>query len=353
VSAEHHCIYCERALPPATKPAHIFPEGLGGRLASTTTVCDDCNNSFSEIEGDACLRLAAMGAFRGARRGDRKFIKADVEYQGSRFRVENARMDESAKPPRNRGREWPMPARREDQIVTCANALRAKRLPPEAMLDGRFLLQQDDDVAPVESEQTEPVEHVFVWGDRNTKRLMIKIAIELLAYFAPEGARSEALERPRRFARYDEGHDMDFPAGPDTETAGARLPVIEATWFHGIEIWRSERKLNYRITLFSNMRWVGTLTECWTGSPLSASYTFDVTDPGRRSVETEPRDGATLVRKSHRVRKRENDLAVTAAETANFEIAERRAGRAPTPSFEDLYPDVKALMEKRGWIPKS
>lgn len=85
-------------------------EGLGGRLASTTTVCDECNKSFSDIEGDACLRLAAMGAFRGARRDDRKFIKADVEHPGSRFRVENARMDESPKPPR--GREWPTPALR-------------------------------------------------------------------------------------------------------------------------------------------------------------------------------------------------------------------------------------------------
>jgi hypothetical protein len=58
-----------------------------------------------------------------------------------------------------------MPARREDQFVICANALHAMKLPPEAMLDGRFILQQDADVPPVESEQTEPVEDLFIWGD--------------------------------------------------------------------------------------------------------------------------------------------------------------------------------------------
>jgi hypothetical protein len=347
------CIYCGQTLTLTTRPAHIFPEGLGGRLAATTTVCDECNNSFSDIEGDACVRLATMGAFRGARRGDRRYIKAVVEYQGSRFRVENSRMDESAKPPRNKGREWPMPARREDQIVTCANALRAMRLPPEAMLDGRFTLQQDGDVPPVEPEQAEPVEDVFNWGDRDTKRLMIKIAIELLAYFDSDAARSSEIDRIRRFARDDEGHDMDFPAGPDVETSGAGLPTVEAAWVHGIEIWTSGRKLNYRLTLFSYIRWVGTLTDGWSGPPLSASYTFDVTAPAEYMVISEARDGATLVRKSRRVRKREHDLAAAAVEAKNFETAERRTGRAPKPSFEELYPDVKALMEKRGWIQKS
>ncbi len=353
MEANHLCIYCGRILSAPTRPAHIFPEGLGGRLATTTTVCDACNNSFSDIEGEACLRLAAMGAFRGARRGDRKYVSAVVVHQGSAFRVENARMDERAKPPRNKGREWPMPARREDQIVTCANALRAMRLPPEAMIDGRFSLRQDPDVPPVESEQTDPVEGRLFWGDRDTKRLMIKIAIELLAYFNSEAARSGELERIRRFARYAAGHDMDFPAGPDTETSGAGLSAVVATWFHGIEIWTSDRKLNYRLTLFSNIRWVGTLTECWTGRPFSASYTFDVTDPAESVVVSEARDGATLVRKSHCLRKQENDRAAAAVEATNFETAERRAGRAPKPSFEDLYSDVKSLMERRGWIPKS
>jgi hypothetical protein len=81
------------------------------------------------------------------------------------------------------------------------------------MLDGRFNLEQEPDVSPVDPEQVEPVEGTLLWGDRNTKRVMMKIAIELLAHLEPDAARSGELERARRFARYDEGHEMDFRAG--------------------------------------------------------------------------------------------------------------------------------------------
>ncbi len=319
---------------------------MGGRRESTTTVCDDCNNDVSDIEGEACLRLAPIGAFRGARRGDRTYIAAKVEYRGSKWHVENARMDEMAKPPRQRGRIHPMGSRRQDQIATTAKALVQRGLPAEAMLDGRFKLEADADIPPVEPVQTESVEGRLLWGDRITKRVMIKIAIELLALVDADAARSSALERARLFARYNEGHDMDFPASPDTETEGANLSHVKATWFHGMDVWTSGRKVHYRITLFSEIRWVGTLTECWTGPAFSASHTFDVTDPAEQTLDHEPRDGATLVNKSRRLRRHELEAATARAEATNFETAERRVGRAPKPDFNDLYPDVKAWMEK-------
>jgi hypothetical protein len=68
------CIYCGRVLVVPTRPAHVFPNGAGGRLTTTTTVCNECNNSTSGIEGDFCLGLAQAGALVGARRGDRKPI---------------------------------------------------------------------------------------------------------------------------------------------------------------------------------------------------------------------------------------------------------------------------------------
>lgn len=347
VASLSRCIHCGCTLEVQTKPAHVFPEGLGGRLATTTTVCDDCNNSFSNIEGQVCLRLAAMGAFAGARRGDRKYVATEIEFQGSKWRLENGRMDEMAKPPREKGRVNPPPARREDQIATVARALRTRGLPPEAMLDGRFTQEEEPDVPAIEPVQTEPVEHGFNWGDGISKRVMIKIAIELLAYFDAEVARSPPFERARRFARYDDGNEMDFRAGPDSETSGAGLPHVVATWFHGMDVWTSGRKLNYGLTLFSHIRWVGTLTENWTGPAISASYTFDVTSPGQQTLACEPRDGATLVNKSHRVRMREHGEAVALVEKTNLDNAQRITFRAPKPDFEDLYPDVKAMMEKR------
>jgi hypothetical protein len=126
------------------------------------------------------------------------------------------------------------------------------------------------------------------------------------------------------------------------------MPHVDALRFHGIDVWTSGRKLPYRLTLFSEIRWVGTLTECWDGLPFSASYTFDVTDPAKLTITSEARDGATLVNKSYRVRARENEDAMARIEATNFENAERRSMRIPKPDFKDLYPDVKALMEKRG-----
>jgi HNH endonuclease len=348
VAAVYICIYCGCTLKVPTRPAHVFPEGLGGRLTTTTTVCDDCNNSFSNIEGQVCVRLAQTGAFAGARRGDRKHVSAELEFQGSKWRVENGRMDELAKPPRDKGRVHPMPARREDQVATVAKALRQRGLPPVAMLDGRFNLEQESDVPPVEPMQKEPIDGRLYWGDRVSKRVMIKVAIELVAYFHAEAARSPAIERCRRFARYDEGREMDFRAGPDTETSGANMPHVDALRFHGIDVWTSGRKLHYRITLFSVIRWVGTLTECWDGLAFSASYTFDVTDPAKLTITSEACDGATLVNKSYRVRARENEDAMARIKATNFANAERRSMRAPKPDFKDLYPDVKALMDRRG-----
>ena len=195
--------------------------------------------------------------------------------------------------------------------------------------------------------QTEPVEYWFTWGDGISTRVMIKIAIELLAHFDADAARSTELERARRFARYGDGYEVDFRAGADSETSGSGLPHVEAaTWLHGMDVWTSGRKLNYRITLFSHIRWVGTLTENWGGPAISACYTFDVTDPIRQTLHCESRDGAALVNKSRRVRMSESKEALALLVKTNFDNALRFRFRAPKPNFADLYRDVKGLMEK-------
>jgi hypothetical protein len=341
------CIYCGCRLVVPTRPAHVFPEGLGGRLTTIDTVCNDCNNSFSDIEGRICIRLAPFGALAGAMRGDRKPIGAVVEYRGSKWRVENARMDEMAPPPREKGRVQPMPARREDQIRTIAAALKAKKLPPEAMLDGRYTLEPEADIPPLEPIQEDPVDLGLTWGDRISKRVMIKVAIELLAHYDASSAQATELEAARRFARYDEGEEWDFRAGFDTETAAARIEPVAATLVHGIDIWTAGRRVHYRMTLFTELRIAGTLTDSWMGRAFGASYTFDVKDPANRSLVWEPRDGAPLVNKTRRVREREMLGAMQRFEETSLGNSARRRIRAPTPDFNDLYPDVRTLMTKK------
>ena len=335
------CIYCSSELVGKIRPAHVVPEGMGGRLTSTTTVCNDCNNSFCGIEGDACRRLAAQSAMLGGLRGDREPITATVELNGVRYRAAGGRIDELAPPPMDRGTVWPMPARREDQVGRIVSALRARRLPPEALLDGRFILKPAGAVPSLADVQTVPVESSFIWGDRVTKRVMTKVAVEFLAHLRGDEARRPELYAARRFARYDDG---ELQAGVDTSTGGARLPLVSAPFVHGIDVWSSGTFLNYRMILYTEVRFAGSLTNSWQGTRIRCGYSFDIREPSTRRVDVQDGDGPPLVNKSRRVRERELEVALARVEALNFATAERRTMRAPAPSAEDLYPDVAQVM---------
>jgi hypothetical protein len=71
---------------------------------------------------------------------------------------------------------------------------------------------------------------VITWslGDRASKRLMYKIALELWAYFDAHAASSPELVPVRRFVGYDEGDEANFPMGVDTETIIYSLLVRES-----------------------------------------------------------------------------------------------------------------------------
>jgi hypothetical protein len=317
---------------------------MGGRLISTTTVCNDCNHSFSTIEGDACRRIAPLGALAGARRGDKKPVTAFIHSDGATHRVEGARMHELAPAPRDRGREYPMPARRDDQVCTIAKALRNLGLPPEAMLDGRFVFEEDEHAHPVPGIQTEPVHISLIWYDRIANRVMTKIAVELLARFDVELAKKPELESARIFARYDKG---DARSGIDTETAASGLGQVNAPRIHGMELWTAGYSLHYRMTLFSELRYIGTLTNSWSAGPFKGIYTFDILDPTKMLIISSRSDGATLVNKSRRVRNQELEIASQRFRETSMRLSERRLMRAPKPDLKDLYPDVVQKMENK------
>jgi hypothetical protein len=344
---QSRCIYCGRVLAVPTWPAHVFPNGAGGRLTTTTTVCNECNNSTSGIEGDFCLGLAQAGALAGARRGDRKPIAATIEHEAKKWHAEGGRMDEMAPPPREKGRVNPLPARREDQVRTIVSNLKSHGLPAEAMLDDRYTLEHEDAPPPESDTPAEPVVITWSLGERASKRVMYKIAIELLAYFDAQGACAPELDPVRRFVRYDEGEEWNFPMGVDTETTASQIAPVDAVLFHGIDVWTAGRNVHFRLTLFTELRVVGTLTEAWSGGPFSTRYTWDIKDPANNKVSLEPSDGARLVRKSRRVRDREMADALACMEETSLGNSERRRIRAPRPDFKDLYEDVCATMNKK------
>lgn len=339
-----HCIYCGCTLIQPTRPAHIVPDGMGGRLTSTSTCCNDCNNKFSKLEGDACLRIAPIAALAGARRGDRSFIRAKISTPHGKFIAENRRLDELAAPPRARGTVRPLPARREDQIAIVVAMLRDFNLPIEALRDGRLAFEADAiEPAPVPEFQQEPTSGTLRWLDRSTRRLMVKMALEFLAYWHPRAARDRILSSAVRFSRYDDGENPW--AAVDTETSASGIPLVEDNIVHGLEIWTVETSLFYRMTLFSEFRFVGILSEQNPIREFAAAYSFDITDPANYRVAAENRDGASLVRKSSRTRRRELDLACEKFLATSYERSERRQGRAPPPSIEDLYDEIAHRMK--------
>lgn len=337
------CIYCTAELTGTIRPAHAIPKGLGGRLTSTTTVCNDCNNSFSGIEGTSCARLAKQSALIGALRGDRSPISATIEFEGSKYRAALGRMVQLAPPPTDDGHVWSLPATRADQIRVVVEALTSQKLPPEAILDGRFRMRHSEEPSPP-AQQADPINLSLTWCDHETKRVMAKSAIELLAIFDGAAARRSELEAARRFARYAEGDPF---AGFDSTTEAARLPLSNGAYIHGVDVWTADTTLNYRMILFTYLRFVGTLTDRWHGKPIRCSYSFDIQDPATRSVECADGDGSSLVNKTRRVRDRELAEALDKLSELNISTTARRRTRAPAPSFEDLYPDVEAAMKPR------
>lgn len=349
------CIYCQSKLDDSTRLAHVFPECLGGRIASRTICCNKCNESFSPIEEEAKNRLGLISAISGARRGDKKLIHSETKIFGKTYHVEGARADELAPPPRDEGRVWPMPARRDHQVRRIAIALLQRGLPAEAMLDGRFVFEHDTDKAlaeddsheePTDSEavQHEPLFDNIIWCDRPTDRLMAKIALELLAYIAPLCEISCDLTDALEFARYDRGL---IHGEVDTETSGSRLLKVDAELVHCFEIWTYKSKLSYALTLFAHLKYVATISEHWYWKPFRASYSFDITNPTNCMLISDGEDGDPLVNKSRRVRRKELEVACQDFQLASFRRSSKQIIQAPPPDAGDLFPDVVIEMAKR------
>ena len=66
------CVYCDTPLLPGTKPAHVIPSALGGRLKSRTYCCSECNNAISDSEKRLAEALRVFTSMLGVKRGDNR-----------------------------------------------------------------------------------------------------------------------------------------------------------------------------------------------------------------------------------------------------------------------------------------
>ena len=259
------CLYCLDELGPHNVSwAHVFPDALGGRLQSDKICCHPCNNSFSAVESTCAAILAPVGAMMKARRGDGRPVEAEFEHDGRLFRAGDGGMFEEAPPPTDRGRRWELPASDDRQVSMAVTILRQRRLPPEALIDGRVQII-DGGPEPAPLGLTNPQAGVTTnmeWGFPAASRLQLKIACDLLAHSRPDLARTHSLGAAARFARHGLG---DFRVSFDSSTEGSRLPEVQAPYRHMIEVWTRRGCVHVRLGLFTELRFVSTLTTDWNG----------------------------------------------------------------------------------------
>jgi len=347
------CLYCPDELGAHNLSwAHVFPEALGGRLLSEKICCDPCNHSFTEIESPCAAVLAPVAAMMKARRGDGRPVQAEFEHDGRRFRAGDGGMYEEAPAPTDKGRRWALPASDDRQVSLLMTMLRQRQLPPEAIVDGRVQVV-DAPPEPDPSGLTNPDAGVTTnmeWGFPEADRLQFKIACDLLAHSRPDVARLSCLQQAATFARHGLGNvRISF----DSTTEGSKLVEVQAPYRHVIEVWTRGRCLYARLGLFTELRFVTTLTTAWDGPPLRISHSFNCLEPRDTTVEHGEGDGDFVVGTS-RAHARSELLKASArlSETMKTLTAEVRAYRAEALTTEELHRRVKLEFERKPWRTK-
>lgn len=344
------CLYCPDELGPDNRSfAHVFPNGIGGRLRSDGICCHSCNNSFTEIESQCLRALAPVGAMMKARRGDGQPIETVFDHDGRRFRVSNGGMFEEAPPPSDKGRKWELPADESRQVTQVVTMLQQRRMPPEAIIDGTLLLV-DAPPAPTPGGLSHPELGVTVnmeWDYPAARRLQFKIACDLVAYSMPDVARSDRLRPAVEFARHGVG---DYRVAFDASTQGTRLPEVAAPYRHVIEVWTHGTCVHTRIGLFTELRFVGTLTSSWDGPQFRSSYSFNCVDPKDTRVERDAGDGDFVVKRSARLAHAELlEASARLSDTMRILTTDVQAYRAEALTVDELYRRIKPTFDSTPW----
>lgn len=293
------CIYCRDPLGPDTPLAHVVPSALGGRLAARTICCGRCNNAIGVVENDLCSALREASAAVGALDADNQPIHAKVTADGKTYDYASGVGEEVLPSPRPKdgGLVFPLPGKPEDLAAAIAKRLWAASLPLEALDDGRLRIEPDTTFG-VQPHPPHP--EMFGWlavlGTTPHMRVVLKMALELLAHALPEEARRcDELSKARRYIRQGED-DGTLPARFDALSDGPGLfnaqdlPLLA----HVVEVWTNRANVHYRVTLFGGLHVTGSLTTNWGGAKFALGHALDPTKPARHLDERRSSDGPSL-----------------------------------------------------------
>ncbi len=248
---------------------------------------------------------------------------------------------------------FPLPGKPEEQAAVIAKRLWAARMTPKALDDGTFRIEPDTtfNVRPRPPSPAK-LDWAAVLGTTEHMRVIMKMALELLAFVHPDDARRwNSLRDARRYVRWAE-EDRPLPARFDALSEGSGvltvtdLPLLA----HAVEVWTHRSNVNYRVTLFGGLHVTGPLATDWDGPAFTIAHGLDPTQPSVRVDRRRNTDGPPLGvhhagLKHHAFDKfREWFLART------LEVSQRRAQRpwvSPTvPDLTNLRPLIETEFAK-------
>lgn len=293
------CIYCRAPLGPRTTFAHVIPSCLGGRLRSRTICCTTCNNAISPAENSLCSALREASVAVGARDGDNQPVHAEVTWNGKVYDYSDGLGEQRLPAPKyERGSlVFSLPGKPKEQAAVIAKQLWAARLTANALDDGRFRIEPNT-TFNIQPHPPTParLDWAAVLGTTEHMRVVMKMALELLAYVRPEDARRWGSLRDARLYVRSAKEEHPLPARFDALSEGSGILAAEdlPQLAHAVEVWTHRRNLNYRVTLFGGLHVTGPLATSWTGPAFSIAHGLDPTQPSIRLDRSASTDGASL-----------------------------------------------------------
>src|SRR5262245_15630028 len=177
------CIYCQKALTPRTRWAHVWPRSMGGRISSREICCDDCNNAIGDTEDEVRAALQHVNATLGARKDDGTPIAVRVTIDGMEFEKAGALADlqvpEVSFDPKTKWLTIPLPAGFDNQVEAVARTLRRHGFVPDDLVGRTELTKADEPTMPPSGVRWYDLS---IGGTTAHKQVFAKMAIELLAY---------------------------------------------------------------------------------------------------------------------------------------------------------------------------
>ena len=293
------CIYRREPLGPETVRAHVVPQCLGGRLWSTTICCSDCNNAISLLENDLCKALRAPSAALRARDAENQPIRVEMAADGKTYDYADGLGSQRLPGPKYEGGEltFPLPGDSDELADVIAHQLWRNHLTPAALDIGTIRIEPDRTfhIKPHPPERKMLFSRLELGTDAHM-RVVVKMALELLAYLRPDDARRWDVLRPARLYVRDGVDDGTLPARFDALSDGAGLfganevPQLA----HAVEVWTYRKNLHYRVTFFGGLHVTGSLSTHWNGPAFSIGHALDPQQPARNVTKNSEYDGRAL-----------------------------------------------------------